>query len=94
MLQFESMFPGASPQLIESVLRKHDGDVSETIDELLHISADNSSALPTTSSSQAFSDDTQQITQSNAIALAINQYKIVERFYSHQKTLLSNTHQI
>lgn len=32
------MFPNLQPSLIESILRKHDGDVSRTIDELLTIS--------------------------------------------------------
>lgn len=35
MLDFRAMFPGVSPERIEAVLRKYDGDVSATINELL-----------------------------------------------------------
>ena len=39
MSQFSSMFPDLNNELIESVLRKYDGGVAQTIEELLERSA-------------------------------------------------------
>ena len=41
MAHFQAMFPDFSAQLIESVLRRHDGNVAQTIEELLERSAGN-----------------------------------------------------
>lgn len=38
MSNFKSMFPNLNVRQIEQVLRKHDGDVTNTINELLSIS--------------------------------------------------------
>uniref|UniRef100_A0A915DP81 CUE domain-containing protein n=1 Tax=Ditylenchus dipsaci TaxID=166011 RepID=A0A915DP81_9BILA len=51
MSQFQNMFPDLSPVVIESVLRKRNGDVSLTIDDLLSMTSKNcSSNLPSCSS--------------------------------------------
>ncbi|EFO88323.1 hypothetical protein CRE_12230 [Caenorhabditis remanei] len=47
MRDFQQMFPNVSPAHIEYVLRKYDGDVSATINELLY---DNTPSTPTSSS--------------------------------------------
>ncbi|EGT56521.1 hypothetical protein CAEBREN_00943 [Caenorhabditis brenneri] len=46
MRDFQQMFPNIMASQIEHVLRKYDGDVSATINELLY---DNSSSTPTSS---------------------------------------------
>lgn len=50
MAQFKSMFPDLSAQIIEAVLRKHNGDVSRTIDELLEVSGENNASQASSSS--------------------------------------------
>ncbi|KAI1724641.1 CUE domain-containing protein [Ditylenchus destructor] len=50
MAQFKSMFPDLSDQIIEAILRKHNGDVTRTIDELLEISGENNASQASSSS--------------------------------------------
>lgn len=49
MKEFINMFPDIDPFIIEMTLRKHEGDVSLTIDELLNLNSTNN--LPNTPSS-------------------------------------------
>ncbi|KAL7071051.1 hypothetical protein ACQ4LE_009986 [Meloidogyne hapla] len=56
MSQFSSMFPNLNIQMIESVLRKNDGNVAQTIEELLELSATTENIFPSTSSSYVHQD--------------------------------------
>lgn len=51
MAHFQSMFPDLNAQMIEMVLRKYDGNVAQTIEELLERSAAICSTSPSTSNS-------------------------------------------
>jgi hypothetical protein len=61
MSQFSSMFPDLDNQMIELVLRKYDGNVAQTIDELLERSASAEIDLQSPSSSYAHQDETGMI---------------------------------
>lgn len=51
MSNFKSMFPNVDAVIIEQILRKHKGDVTNTINEILNISAANDSGFNNASTS-------------------------------------------